>query len=62
MTIEVQIANKDKKRAVEVVAVEFDKSAGRSSDSYLGAIMPGEVSTYTIHLLRDLKIREMNPD
>jgi hypothetical protein len=63
MTIEVQIVNKDTRvgRFIEVAPIEIDKETGHKKEAAATRIAPGCSATFHIHLLRDLRVLEVEP-
>ncbi|MHB8483982.1 MAG: hypothetical protein ACYDBV_14890 [Nitrospiria bacterium] len=60
LTIEVSITNKDTAKTIQVEYLEYDKELDIKEVSQ-GELKPGEGRTFAIHLLRDIKISEVNP-
>lgn len=63
MTIEVQIVNKDTRvgRFIEVAPIDFDKDSGSKKEGAATRIAPGCSATFHVHLLRDLRVLEVEP-
>jgi hypothetical protein len=61
MTIQVQVANNDKIREVEVVEVAINRVSGERRDTDVVKLRPGESRTFYVYMLRDLLVREVDP-
>ena len=56
-----RIENKDLDRSITVEIVEYDKDKQRAETHSPMIIRPGSCGTFYVHLLRDLRIRELKP-
>ena len=61
MTIEIEIRNRDKRRQIEVIPIDFDKDTKREIRGAVRVVEPGLNCIVAIHGLRDLIIRERRP-
>ena len=58
MTIRIQVANLDKEKTVDVLAVDYTKGSSDSVIRERTTLQPGERREFYVHTLRDIRVEE----